>query len=293
MKLVILTRTGFHHNSFINRLQENFDISCVVRESYPDTEKKEGRFQLMKRLLRRSVSEEGEDARFLEWFHRTYSAGFRYHPMLKEYLLAPFDLVEEQAGTQYVNVNCGEVNSSAFESFLKGLAPGLIAVLGSSVIKPHVISIPKVAMINLHSGLSPYYRGTWSYGWPIVNGEPGYIGATVHHVDHGIDTGRIIHQTRPSLSEEDDLNSIFLKVIAEGTELMVKAIDVISGGGQVPSYSQPQGLGKLYTTKDLDAAAARTALGNLGEGLIRNYLSRKEELDSQVTLYGYVPPAIF
>jgi hypothetical protein len=293
MKLVILTRTGFHHTSFINRLQENFDIACVVRESYPDMGKPEGRFQLMKRLLRNRGPAEGDDARFLDQFHRTYSAGFRYHPILKDYLRAPFDLVVEQAGTQYINVNCGEVNGIAFESFLKDLAPDLIAVLGSSVIKPHIISIPEIAMINLHSGLSPYYRGTWSYGWPVVNGEPQYIGATVHYMDHGIDTGRIIHQTRPSLSEEDDLNSIFLKVIAEGSELMVKVIRDIGGGAQIPSYLQPQGVGKLYTTRDLDAAAARTALKNLDKGLIGKYLSLKEERDSQVTLYGYLPPVIF
>jgi len=293
MKLVLLTRTGFHHTSFINRLQEDFDISCVVRESYPDTGKPEGRFQLMKRLLRNRGPAEVDDARFLDQFHQTYSAGFRYHPILKDYLRAPFDLVMEQAGTQYINVNCGEVNGSAFEYFLRDMAPDLIAVLGSSVIKPHIISIPKIAMINLHSGLSPYYRGTWSYGWPVVNGEPQYIGATAHYMDHGIDTGGIIHQTRPSLSEEDDLNSIFLKVIAEGTELMAKVISDIAGGGRIASYSQPQGVGRLYTTRDLDAAAARAALMNLDDGLIGKYLSLKEERDSRVTLYGYLPPVIF
>ena len=41
LKIVIFTRTGFHHTSFINRLQERFEIACVVREAYPEaTEKK-------------------------------------------------------------------------------------------------------------------------------------------------------------------------------------------------------------------------------------------------------------
>jgi methionyl-tRNA formyltransferase len=94
-----------------------------------------------------------------------------------------------------------------------------------------MISLPSAAMLNIHSGLSPYYRGTWSYGWPIVNREPEYIGVTVHHVSAGIDAGDIIYQTKPLLEKDDDLNAIFLKVIAEGIELMVKAIEEVSKRG--------------------------------------------------------------
>jgi hypothetical protein len=135
-------------------------------------------------------------------------------------------------------------------------------------------------MINIHSGLSPYYRGTWSYGWPLVNREPEYIGVTVHHVNAGIDTGDIIYQTRPCLEKDDDLNSIFLKVIAEGIELMVKAISEISNKGDVKSHQQPRNIGRLYQMKDFNAGAARTCLKNLEDGIISEYLSQREGRDS-------------
>lgn len=293
MKVVIFTRTGFHHTSFINRLQERFDVSCVVREAYPDMHM-EGRFRaLMKNVLRRNCRQEIKDGRYLDGFNKNFSAGFRYHRMLKDFLKAPFDVVVERKGTKYLNVKCGDINSMDFSSFLKGLGPDIVAVLGSSVILPRVISVPTAGMVNLHSGLSPYYRGTWSYGWPIVNEEPECIGATVHHIDPGIDTGDIIYQTRPVLDGRDDLNTIFLKVIAEGIELAGDAVDEMVRKGTAASYKQPEKTGRVYRTKDFNADAARSCISSIEGGVIDRYNEDKQSADARVPLLGYVPPRLF
>ena len=295
MKTVIFTRTGFHHTSFINRLQERFEIACVVREAYPEQPKVNAMLSAFRNLIRKNAAGSMRDEQFLKKFSGTYSAGFRFHPMLKDYLRAHFDVIVEQKGTKYLNIKCGDINSPELIEFLKSLKPDIIAVLGSSVIRQEMISLPAAAMINIHSGLSPYYRGTWSYGWPVVNREPEYIGVTVHHVNAGIDTGDIIYQTRPLLEKNDDLNSIFLKVIAEGIELMVKAIDEISNKGGIVSQQQPRNInmGRLYQMKDFDVTAARACLKNLEDGLISEYLSVREERDSKVKLSGYIPPSLF
>lgn len=290
MKIVIFTRTGFHHTYFISRLQERFDVACVVRESYPQN-RKENLF--MNNLFRKNPIKRIKDGLFLKKFHGMYSAGFRYHKALGEYLKSPFDVMEEKPGTKYVNVPCGHINSQDFASFLADMKPDVIAVLGNSVIKPHIISIPSTAMINLHSGLSPYYRGTWSYGWPIVNKEPEYIGATVHRVDAGIDSGEILYQTKPCLVESDDLNTIFLKVISEGTELVADAIEEIRKTGSVKAYEQPKNTGRLYLANDFNADAARECLENLSKGIIREYIENKKTKDSKLHLFGYVPPKVY
>jgi folate-dependent phosphoribosylglycinamide formyltransferase PurN len=281
MKIAIFTRTGCHHTSFINRIQEACDISCVVRESYPKV-----RFDAGNHKTKNNNS-------FLNEFHKEYSAGFTFHPKVKNYLTAPFDAVIKKQGVTYLEVACGDLNNKLFVEFLKDLQPDIVVVLGSSVIREHIISIPNTAMINLHSGISPYYRGTWSYGWPIVNGEPEYIGATIHHVSPGIDSGDIICQTRPVLADNDDLNDIFLKIIAEGTELMVWTVKDILTTGSCVSYKQPRNTGKLYTTGDLNADSARKCLENLRNGVIKEYNSEKERRDSNIKLFGYVPPALY
>ena len=293
VKTVIFTRTGFHHTSFINRLQERFEIACVVREAYPEQPKENAMLSAFRGLLRKNASGLMMDEQFLKKFSGTYSAGFRFHTMLKDYLRAHFDVMIEQKGTKYLNIKCGDINSPELIEFLKSIRPDIIAVLGSSVIRQEMISLPAAAMINIHSGLSPYYRGTWSHVWPLVHREPEYIGVTVHHVNAGIDSGDIIYQTRPRLERDDDLNSIFLKVVAEGIELMVKAIEELSNKGAIVSHPQPGNTGKLYQMKDFNADVARTCLKNLEDGIISEYLSVREGRDSKVKLLGYVPPMLF
>ena len=235
MKIALLTRTGFHHAGFINRMLEEFEVACVVRESYPEMKKDNP----IKSFLKKHGIGLTKDEMFLNKFYESFSAGFRYHPGLRKYLKAPFDVVIEKKSTQYLSVSSGDVNSLDVEAFLKDIGPDIIVVLGSSIIKPHIITIPKIAIMNIHTGLSPYYRGTWSYGWPIVNKEPEYIGVTLHLVNSGIDSGDIIYQTRPVLDINDDLNTIFLKVVSEGIELAVKAVREILINGSIKSYKQP------------------------------------------------------
>lgn len=293
MKIFIFTRTGFHHTSFINRLQEKFEIACVVREAYPEPCRQSRFHVMMKNALKQNGPQKIMDSLYLRRFHEKFSAGFRYNRRLKDFLESPFDLVIERPDTKYLNVKCGEINSDSFVSLLEEFRPDLIAVLGSSVITSRVISIPSHGVINLHSGLSPYYRGTWSYGWPIVNSEPEYIGVTVHHLDPGIDTGDIIYQTRPVLEGHDDLNAIFLKVIAEGIELVTEAIEEMTNNGTVVSYKQEKATGRLYRSRDLDAGSARRCLANLREGVVERYNADKPEADAKVPLLGYAPPKIF
>jgi hypothetical protein len=292
VRTVIFTRTGFHHTSFINRLLERFEVACVVREAYPEQPKNTA-LSALRSLFRENAVKLIHEERSLKKFNETWSAGFRYHPMLKEYLRAHFDVVVEKPGTKYLNIRCGEINSPDLRRYIDSFSPDIIAVLGSSVIRREMISLPSVAMINIHSGLSPYYRGTWSYGWPIVNREPEYIGVTVHHINAGIDTGDIIFQTRPVLKKDDDLNALFLKVVAEGIELAVKAIEEISVQGSVAAYPQPGNTGRLYQVKDFNWEAAHACIKNLEEGIIGEYLSRQQERDAKVKLSGYVPPTLF
>ena len=47
--------------------------------------------------------------------------------------------------------------------------------------------------LNVHLGLSPYYRGSGTNVWPLINTEPDMVGATLC-IDAGIDNGEIIHQ---------------------------------------------------------------------------------------------------
>ena len=83
------------------------------------------------------------------------------------------------------------------------LEPDLIVVYGSSIIKGLIVSKYRNRIINLHLGLSPYYRGSGTNFFPFVNGELQYCGASFLLLNEGIDTGLIIHQIRPRIISYD------------------------------------------------------------------------------------------
>jgi len=53
----------------------------------------------------------------------------------------------------------------------------------------------RVASINLHPGLLPSYKGSFSIPWAIINNEK-YVGYTFHFMDEKVDNGAIILQEK-------------------------------------------------------------------------------------------------
>jgi methionyl-tRNA formyltransferase len=70
----------------------------------------------------------------------------------------------------------------------------LYLVFGSSYIKHFLVDyLIKNKTINIHMGLSPYYRGTDCNFWALYDKKPQYVGATIHLLSKGIDSGPILY----------------------------------------------------------------------------------------------------
>ena len=77
--------------------------------------------------------------------------------------------------------------------------------------------------MNIHLGLSPYYRGAGTNFWPLVNGEPEYCGATIHILDGGVDTGPVIAHVRPEIAAGDGPHDIGNKTIVAAAGALADA----------------------------------------------------------------------
>ena len=105
---------------------------------------------------------------------------------------------EEAKNTHFVNK--GAINSDRIlQDKLYQSKPDIIVSYGSSIIKDNIINKFPGKFLNIHLGLSPYYKGAGTNIWPLVNNEPEYLGITYMYIDAGIDTGAIIHQIRPNI----------------------------------------------------------------------------------------------
>ena len=98
-----------------------------------------------------------------------------------------------------IKVKKGAINSSSNIDLIKKMKPDLIVSYGCSIINEKLIKKFRNRFLNIHLGLSPYYRGAGTNFFPFVKNELHFLGATLMFINKGVDTGKIIHQIRPEI----------------------------------------------------------------------------------------------
>lgn len=103
------------------------------------------------------------------------------------------------------------------------------------VIPPEMIDRYENRIINIHPSLIPSFCGTGYYGLKVHEAalERGVkvVGATVHFVDKGTDTGPILLQKAVSVENGDTPKALQLRVMEQAEWLLLpQAIDLIANG---------------------------------------------------------------
>lgn len=114
--------------------------------------------------------------------------------------------------------------------------PDLIVLAGYLVvIPPEMIKKYKNRIINIHPSLIPSFCGTGYYGLKVheaalVRGVK-VVGATVHFVDEGTDTGPIILQKAVEVQNGDTPEVLQRRVMEQAEwKILPRAIDLIANG---------------------------------------------------------------
>lgn len=115
-------------------------------------------------------------------------------------------------------------NGQASLGLLANLKPTVIAVYGTQIIRTPVIEMATTGIFNMHTGISPRYRGSDTIFWALHNAEPEWVGVTIHELDEGTDSGPIIDIGRPDIEPDDDEDSLFAKCVVLGAGLYVEAL---------------------------------------------------------------------
>lgn len=155
---------------------------------------------------------------------------FGHNPMYMEAIMASSNLTAVfmhkgkgglEKRTQATLELCKQNNVSAFfKALLDFKAISIITDIKPDIIlcgeyhlilKDDVISIPRLACLNIHGSLLPKYRGVHPVNWMIVNGEE-VGGVTIHFVDKGVDTGLILSQKSFPISEYDTAFNVRQKI---------------------------------------------------------------------------------
>ncbi len=91
-------------------------------------------------------------------------------------------------------IQMGDLNNCSLDLLKPFLESNYYIVFGSSYIKKDLIEflINKKA-INIHMGISPYYRGNDCNFWALYDNNPQFVGSTIHHITKGLDNGPILY----------------------------------------------------------------------------------------------------
>lgn len=129
-----------------------------------------------------------------------------------------------------------DIFNKQFLERVNAYKPDLIVLAGFLVvIPPEMIAEYRNRMINIHPSLIPAFCGTGYYGLKVheaaLKRGVKVVGATVHFVDEGTDTGSIILQKAVEV-QNGDTPEILQKRVMEQAEwkIMPEAIDLIANG---------------------------------------------------------------
>lgn len=122
-----------------------------------------------------------------------------------------------------------KLKSPEFLAQLKEIDADLFVVVAFRMLPKEVWAMPKRGTINLHAALLPDYRGAAPINHAIINGET-ETGITTFYIDEQIDTGKIIMQERCAIEPEDNIGTLYDKLMFIGAEAVCKTVDIIASG---------------------------------------------------------------
>ncbi|MGV0999608.1 MAG: formyltransferase family protein [Fluviibacter sp.] len=101
-----------------------------------------------------------------------------------------------------LSIKSGDLNLLDKNQLQEALSSDLYVVFGASYIKGWLIDylVSKKA-INIHMGISPYYRGSSCNFWALYDNKPEYVGATIHLLSKGLDSGPMLYHAIPKLED--------------------------------------------------------------------------------------------
>lgn len=179
MKITLFTSASKRHNYFVNFL------SKISTKLYVIQENKNSFFKPNKKNI-----SEIED----NYFKKVQNA--------EDILFGNYDDIDKQNNIRILKIEYGKLNKLNHFDLKDYLSSDIYIVYGSSIIKEHLLNfLINNKALNIHAGISPYYRGTACNFWALHDGNPEYVGATVHLLSNEIDRGEIVFHALSNIQQ--------------------------------------------------------------------------------------------
>ncbi len=148
----------------------------------------------------------------------------RVKEILNEYDLSTAPLPPEKI------IAVHSANSPECVEAVQSLKPDLAVLCGTRILKKETLQQIKATVVNIHTGITPEYRGVHGGYWALAQGDAARFGTTLHLVDSGIDTGGVIEQRCVEPTRKDQFASYPVLQMALGVQMLVEQFESLCRG---------------------------------------------------------------
>lgn len=132
-----------------------------------------------------------------------------------------------------------------------------IIVFGSSYIRePLITKLIAKKTINIHTGMSPQYRGVDCNFWALFDNNPQFIGATIHFLDRGLDSGDILKYVYPDYEEISDFFYSLVDIVKNAQMILIGLLEGKNFFEKKVIKQNPMDLIRYTRTKDFTEEVA-------------------------------------
>lgn len=171
-----------------------------------------------------------------------------------------------------LSIKGGDLNLLTKSQLAEAIQSDIYVVFGSSFIKSWLIDfLVENYALNIHMGISPYYRGSSSNFWALYDRNPGYVGATIHMLSKGLDSGDMLFHCLPKLIEGDTCFDFTMRSVLAAHNGLCQSIEE-GRIMEIEPVRQDKSSEVLYTRNS-------DFTDNIAEEFLdRNYLIKKDKL---------------
>jgi len=231
-EIVILATDGQSTNMLYHALKDDYHIVKVIFEE------RMSRGELVQKRLRK-----------FSFAHVAGQLLFQalYLPYLRSKSTKRLTEIEREFGLknepvpQPVTEWVYSANSNECQTLLKTINPQVVVLSGTRILSAETLNCLTVPFVNIHAGITPFYRGVHGGYWALANNDPTNCGVTVHLVDSGIDTGNILAQTTISPTAEDNFTTYPILQLAKGIALLKDCLPAVINGTATTTKNTEKG----------------------------------------------------
>lgn len=150
------------------------------------------------------------------------------------------ELIKESGLPAELIFSARSLSEPATLESLKKINPDIgFSALFGVILKPEMLVLFPQGVVNVHPGYLPYNRGRNPQIWSIIDGTP--VGATLHYMEDGVDTGPIITRVAVAIAPSDTGESLRAKLERACVEVTESGLEAIRSATRPTPQSPDEG----------------------------------------------------